>query len=100
MTHGILSHRKHLHNEEESNYDLCDEDDANWHCPVACLGRPADIKAKELPVVDWLSDTKMRKGELLQYESDSMKVIFYMRNLKIYEAWVTVMYMLFNIVVF
>ena len=100
MTTGILSHRKHLHNEAESNYDLCDEDEANWHCPVACLGRREDIIAKELPVVDWLSDSKMRKGELLEYESDTMRVVFYMRNLKVYEAWVTVMYMLFNILVF
>jgi len=100
MTTGILSHRKHLHNEAETNYDLCDEDEANWHCPVACLGRRSDVNNGELPVVDWLSDTKMRKGELLEYESDTMRVVFYMRNLKIYEAWVTVMYMLFNIVVF
>ena len=100
MLHGILSHRKNLHNEDDSNYDMCNEDDANWHCPVACLGRAEDVAAGELAVVDWMDDRKMRRGELSEYETDTLKVVFYFRNLKIHEAWVTIMYMLFNIVVF
>ena len=107
MNHGVLSHRPGLHSAAESNYDLCEDHGATWHCPVACLGRDEDQQGRdgrtnsgELSVVDWRDDRKMRKNELLTYETDTLIAVFYMRNMKIAEAWTTVMYMLFNIVVF
>jgi hypothetical protein len=85
-----------------SNYMYCDEDGATWQCPVACLGRQKDKALGEYAVVDWEDDTAMRKSELHRFWSErgTMTCTFYYRDLRVYESLNTVIYMLFNIVVF
>jgi class 3 adenylate cyclase len=60
-------------------------------------------------LVDWRDKQMMRENELLDFspteadderKSTRLKATFYYRDLKVHDAWLTVMYMLFNIVVF
>jgi class 3 adenylate cyclase len=102
-THGILADRQAVRG--ESNHPHCTADDASYRCPVSCLGTADDISKGEFVLVDWVQDHQMRKSELREFNdcdcSDwTMKSTFYYRDLRVYEAWVTVMYMCFNIVVF
>lgn len=88
-----------------SNYYFCDEDNATWACPVACLGTKADKLKQEFPLVDWVDPGlygSMRKKELHTLESDSgtMKATFYTRHFQVFQAQMSVLSMLFNMVVF
>eukprot|EP01050_Picozoa_sp_SAG11_P007839 SAG11_NODE_665_length_7847_cov_13.635132_3_plen_285_part_00 len=98
--HGILAYT--IDANHESNYMYCGQDNATWKCPVACLGTPADQINGEYPVVNWVAEGRMREFEIKEFETASrtMTCKFYYRDLKVHDAYVTVIYMLFNIVVF
>ena len=113
--YGVLAHRETLHG--TSNYRYCEADGAKYECPVACLGLPQDRADEKYVLVDWVQTKQMRASELLNFTDDDsckdtevqacldkgewgLHATFYYRDLRVYEAWVTVMYMCFNIVVF
>lgn len=84
------------------NFQYCKEDGAANACPVSC----GTIRQM---LVDWRDKQMMRENELLDFspteadderKSTRLKATFYYRDLKVHDAWLTVMYMLFNIVVF
>jgi len=85
-----------------SNFQYCLEDGADIECPVSC-------KTFTQPLVDWTDKSTMRKEELDTFGPDEtseerkavrLEAVFYRRNLRVYDAWLTIMYMLFNIVIF
>lgn len=111
-------------------YQFCNSDDAAWRCLVSCQTVTAPLvdwmdysamRESELlrfaPDFDDLADgayTVPDTGDVeytisthdgLMANGDKMlptrvEAIFYYRNLRVQEAWVTVMYMLFNMMVF
>jgi class 3 adenylate cyclase len=89
-------------NVANNNFQYCKEDGAAVACPVAC----GTIRQN---LVDWTDKEMMREDELKYFSptadtterlSTRLKATFYYRDLKVHDAWLTVMYMLFNIVIF
>jgi class 3 adenylate cyclase len=90
-----------------SSFASCGEtlssgDKASIHCPVACRVMTQNL-------TNWIDTSRMRDSELFEYspEADSperkattLKATFYKRNIAVADANMTVLYMLFNIVVF
>eukprot|EP01052_Picozoa_sp_SAG31_P013581 SAG31_NODE_819_length_11811_cov_3.315488_11_plen_838_part_00 len=85
-----------------SNYFFCDEDNATWVCPVSCVGTPSDRIKAEFTLIDWVNRDTMRKNEIFELESEdgTLRAIFYFRNFQIFQAQMSIVSMVFNMVVF
>lgn len=102
----------------ETNYRSCAYDKnsegvpATWMCVEACNTIAADSDGSR-KLVDWSRESDMREGELLTFpgvDDDAGKkaiedgatiyATFYLRELKNYDAEMTIWYMLFNMLIF
>ena len=113
--------------EKTSMYKYCNEDDAAWRCVKSCRTVPGELvnwidetamRSNEmLRFSPDLADTytipdrtgNNPEGTVIANDVDPdnpemaptrVTAIFYYRELKVTEAWVTIMYMLFNMCVF
>jgi len=119
LSHPFLTF-KNKNNIEFTNYRKCPHDrnsgglQASYACLVSCTTLPD-------PIVDWENDKVMRAKEVLTYPCTDEEIsegdcegagkeaidngakiwaTFYIRNLVNYDAYLTIIYMLFNIAVF
>jgi len=78
------------------NFASCFSDHAiRWKCPESC-----NIGLHKL--IDWEDDSAMRPSELVGYNSTdkTIRTRMYLRILNNHDAYMTIVYMLFNIVIF